>query len=244
MGDSAQIPLIHINYKKIMTHPYVHALQEQLKPSADPAQARPMAKYMRDQFIFLGLPTPQRRELVREFISQEGLPAVEQLPAVVTELWALPEREYQYTALDLLHKVEKKLPAGFISTYEQLITTKSWWDTVDDLAAHGIATHFGRFPEVKAHYLAQWRSSNNIWLRRTTLLFQLHYKQHTDEALLFALVHENSDSSEFFIQKAIGWALREYSKQNREAVIKFVAETDLPRLSQREALKWLKNHPT
>lgn len=227
-----------------MTHPYVQAVQNTLTPFADPAKARPMQKYMRDQFQFLGLPTPQRRELVKQFIHQEGLPAVEQLPAVVAELWALPEREYQYTALDLLHKVEKKLPAGFISTYEQLIITKSWWDTVDDLAGHGIATHFQRFPEVKTHYLSQWRTSDNIWLRRTTLLFQLHYKQHTDEALLFALVRENRESSEFFIQKAIGWALREYSKQNQAAVIKFVAETELAPLSQREALKWLKNHPT
>jgi 3-methyladenine DNA glycosylase AlkD len=98
-----------------------------------------------------------------------------------------------------------------------------------------------RYPEIRDEHIGRWRKSDNIWLRRTTLLFQFPNKKNTDEALLFALINENLDSKEFFIQKAIGWALREYSKSNADAVINFVAHTKLPSLSHREALKGLQN---
>jgi 3-methyladenine DNA glycosylase AlkD len=124
---------------------------------------------------------------------------------------------------------------------EKLITTESWWDTVDGLAANQVGGVLARFPEIREPYIDRWRQEEDFWLRRTTLLFQLRYKGQTDADLLFALIKENLADQEFFIQKAIGWSLREYSKSNAEAVQQFVAETELSGLAQREALKWMKN---
>ncbi|MCB8923833.1 MAG: DNA alkylation repair protein [Ardenticatenaceae bacterium] len=222
-------------------HTYTQSLQALLSQHANAKQAAPMAKYMRDQFSFLGIKTPQRRELLKQFIAEQGKPPLDDLETILRDLWQLPQREYQYSALTLLDKWEKKLPPEFVNVLEYLVVTKSWWDTVDLIAGHPVATHFSRFPQIRDEFVAQWRASDNFWLRRTALLFQLHYKTRTDVDLLFALIHENLDSDEFFIQKAIGWALREYSKTDADAVIAFVDVTSLAPLSAREALKWLKN---
>jgi 3-methyladenine DNA glycosylase AlkD len=131
------------------------------------------------------------------------------------------------------------LPEGFIATLEHLLTHKSWWDTVDWLAASVVATHFRRYPRVRGKYLVKWRRSKNFWLRRTCLLFQLNYKRETDFGLLCEIIRENLGSKEFFINKAIGWALRQYSRIDERGVRRFVAQTALEPLSAREALKWL-----
>ena len=222
-------------------HSYAQALQTHLRQQANPTQAAPMAKYMRDQFPFLGIKTPERRALLKTFIGENGLPALAELETVLKDLWALPEREFQYSAFTLLDKLTKKLPAEFAAVLEYLITHKSWWDTVDSLAGHSVAVHFKRYPQVRDARIAAWRTSDNFWLRRTTLIFQLSYKADTDVDLLFSLINENLDSDEFFIQKAIGWALREYSKTDADAVVEFIKNTPLPSLSAREGLKWLKN---
>lgn len=200
-----------------------------------------MARYMRDQFPFLGIKTPKRRALLQQFIAQRGLPPLAELEPTLHELWALPEREYQYSALTLLDRQVKKLPPEFIQVLEYLIVNKSWWDTVDSIAGYSAAVHFQRYPQVRKTAVAAWCASDNFWLRRTTLLFQLSYKAETDVDLLFSLIRENLDSDEFFIQKAIGWALREYSKTDANAVVSFVNATALPALSAREGLKWLQN---
>jgi 3-methyladenine DNA glycosylase AlkD len=154
-------------------------------------------------------------------------------------LWALPEREFQYVAVGLLGKFEKELPPEFTETLETLIVTKSWWDTVDSIAAGTVAKHFQRYPEVHAETLPRWRRSENFWLRRTCILFQLGYKKETDFPLLCEIIRENLGSKEFFINKAIGWALRQYSRTDAQAVRDFVGQTPLNPLSAREALKWL-----
>ena len=222
-------------------HSYVLDLQNHLQPHANPANAAPMSRYMRDQFPFLGIKTPARVALLKTFIAENGLPPLADLETIFKELWSLPEREYQYSALTLLDKLTKKLPADAVTWLEYLITHKSWWDTVDLLAGHAVAVHFQRYPDVRDATVAVWRANDNFWLRRTTLLFQLHYKAKTDVDLLFSLIRENLDANEFFIQKAIGWALREYSKTDAQAVVNFVQATPLPSLSAREALKWLQN---
>jgi len=219
-------------------HPYTLSLKTLLEQNANPAQAGPMKKYMRDQFEYLGIKSPQNAALMREFINEYGLPPLEKLDVIARELWSLPQREFQYSAIALAGKLEKKLGPDFITTIEYLITTKSWWDTVDILAGHAVGDQFRRFPAVKEKYLKKWRKSNNFWLRRTTLLFQLGYKKETDLDLLCELVQENLGSDEFFINKAIGWALRQYAHTDPAPVKKFVKATkDLHPLSRREALK-------
>jgi 3-methyladenine DNA glycosylase AlkD len=220
-------------------HPYVASLKALFEQNADPTQAAPMKKYMRDQFDYLGIKTPENVALQKEFYAQYGLPHLSALDQILRDLWALPQREFQYVAVGLLGKFVKQLPAEFIETIEYLIVTKSWWDTVDSIAGGIVGTHFQRYPAIRKKYLARWRKSDNFWLRRTTILFQLNYKKETDFELLCDLIHENLDSKEFFINKAMGWALRQYARIDPKAVKKFVKSTQLHPLSRREALKHL-----
>ena len=198
-----------------------------------------MKRYMRDQFDYLGIKVPELMGLLKEQGRAHGLPPLEDLDAILRDLWALPQREYQYVANSLLSDFASQLPAEFITTLEFLIVTKSWWDTVDTIAGGALGIHFKRYPAVRRKYLTRWRKSDNLWLRRSTILFQLSYKSDTDFALLCDIICENLGSREFFINKAIGWALRQYTRTDADAVRRFVAETPLHPLSAREALKWL-----
>jgi 3-methyladenine DNA glycosylase AlkD len=218
---------------------YLLPLISSFEQNANPAQAAPMKKYMRDQFEYLGIKSPQFKILMMEHIAQHGLPPVDELDSVARELWGLPYREFQYVASSLIGRMEKKLPKGFAATFEYLITHKSWWDTVDTLAGNPIGVHFQRFPDVREKTLAKWRKSENFWLRRTCILFQLNYKGETDFDLLCEIIRENLGSKEFFINKAIGWALRQYARTDPKAVKKFVKAAELHPLSRREAMKHL-----
>jgi 3-methyladenine DNA glycosylase AlkD len=219
--------------------PYVATLKTLFEQNADLLQAAPMKKYMRDQFEYLGIKSPQFKMLMKEFISANGIPPVRELESILGELWSLPQREFQYVATSLLGRSEKELPARFIKTMEYMILTKSWWDTVDTISGGTLGVHFRRFPDVREKYLAKWRASDNFWLRRATILFQLNYKKDTDFDLLCKIICENLDSKEFFINKAIGWSLRQYARIDPKAVTKFVRSTPLPPLSRREAMKHL-----
>jgi 3-methyladenine DNA glycosylase AlkD len=220
-------------------HPYVVSLKTLFEQHADPVQAAPMKKYMRDQFEYLGIKSPQLKLLMKEFITAHGLPPIYELDIILRVLWALPQREFQYAAVGLLGRSENKIPSEFIKSIEYLIITKSWWDTVDSISGGTLGVHFQRFPKVKEKYLARWRVSDNFWLRRACILFQLNYKKETDFDLLCEIICENLDSKEFFINKAIGWSLRQYARVDPQAVKKFVKATPLHPLSAREALKHL-----
>jgi len=219
-------------------HPYATKLKNLFTKRANPAQAAPMKKYMREQFEYLGIKSPQVKELLREHVKLHGLPTLEEIDEISRDLWSLPQREFQYVAMSLMERLEKKLPKSSIKTLEFMITHRSWWDTVDNIS-HIVGAHFRRFPDVKEKYLAKWRASKNMWLRRTAIIFQLEYKQETDFDLLRNIIRENLGSDEFFINKAIGWALRQYAREDPKAVKKFVKETDLHPLSRREAMKHL-----
>ena len=220
---------------------YLRLLRTHFEQHAHPENAPAMEKYMRSQFKFLGVKKPEHTALFKQFIAEHGLPELSQLDDILLTLWSWPEREFQYLGSNFLHYFRKQLTPDILPTLEQLITTKSWWDTVDGLASHTVGDLFRRHPGEVGEFIHRWGYSYNIWLRRTTLLFQLSYKTNTDEALLFSLVEENVSSDEFFIQKAIGWALREYSKTAPNEVKKFVETHTLAALSKRESLKWLKS---
>ncbi len=219
---------------------YLKPLVTAIRRGADPAAAGGMKKYMRDQFDFLGLKAPARRSIVRTFLKEHGKPDAEFLDDVMRSLWSKREREYQYAAVDIIERCTAVLSAKHFELCEYLICTKSWWDTVDGIAVNIVGAAFRRHPAQGRRYIQDWRSSEDIWLRRTTILFQLKYREATDWNLLTGLVAENLGSKEFFINKAIGWALREHSKTDAQRVIRFVESTQLAPLSRREALKWLK----
>ena len=220
-------------------HPYIKSIQAVFVKHVDSKQAAPMKRYMRDQFEYLGIKGPKMAELLKQFYKDHGLPELAELDPIVRGLWSLPQREFQYTATSLLSKFEKQLPEGFIETLEYLLVTKSWWDTVDTISTGTLGLHFKRYPKVRRKYLAKWRKSDNFWLHRASILFQLGYKNETDFDLLCDIIRKNLGSQEFFINKAIGWALRQYTRIDPQAVRKFVKKTPLHPLSAREALKWL-----
>jgi 3-methyladenine DNA glycosylase AlkD len=220
-------------------HAYAKSIRVLFTGHTDPQKAAPMKRYMRDQFEYLGIKAPDVGILLKQHIREHGLPPLAKLDTVLRDLWALPQREFQYAANGLLEKFEGELPPEFIETLEYLLVTKSWWDTVDAIAAGTLGVHFKRHPKVRKKYLANWRKSDNFWLRRATILFQLGYKKDTDFELLCDIIRGNLGSQEFFINKAIGWALRQYTRVDPEGVRDFVAATPLQPLSAREALKWL-----
>jgi len=222
-------------------HQYLKPLIKSFQQNAKPENAEPMKKYMKYKFDFLGIKRPLRSELQKNFFKHNELPEFSEIPQIIDELWQLPEREFQYFSMDLLVKIRKKLPNEIIKVYEKMIMKKSWWDTVDLVAGKLVSIHFQRFPELRDKYIGKWMKSGNIWLQRTCILFQLHYKENTDVMLLGKIIMSLAKSDEFFIQKAIGWALREYSKTDAKAVVNFVENNELSKLSNREALKWLKN---
>ncbi|HSL30547.1 MAG TPA: DNA alkylation repair protein [Anaerolineales bacterium] len=219
-------------------HPYVASVKNLLEQNANPAQAAPMKRYMRDQFEYLGIKSPQLKALFKQIVNEQGLPGTQALDQIVLDLWALPQREYQYFAISLMERLEKKLTPQSIRTLEYMITNKSWWDTVDNIS-HIVGVLFRNYPDVREKYLAKWRRSGNFWLRRTAILFQLDYKDETDFDLLREIIQENLGSDEFFINKAIGWSLRQYARIDAEGVKAFVKSTALHPLSRREAMKHL-----
>jgi len=222
-------------------HKYIKPLVKSFRVNANPVNAEPMAKYMKNLFPYLGIKTPKRKELFRDFIKENGLPEISELKQITLDLWNLPEREFQYVALGILRKFTWKWDEDFIDLFEQMIITKSWWDSVDGIASWLVGEHFKRFPNLRDKDIDKWMKSNNMWLQRTCLLFQLSYKEKTDEALMGSIIMSLNGSKEFFINKAIGWILREYSKTDAQFVINFVGNNELSYLSKREALKWLQN---
>ncbi|MFC5451335.1 DNA alkylation repair protein [Paenibacillus aestuarii] len=220
-----------------MATPYTDKLADHLKAHRNPEHAPDMEAYMKHHFPFLGIKNPQRLALTKQFWKENGLPKGEEGIRVALELWELPEREFAYTAILMLIQLRKGFKREDVDMLERLVVTNSWWDSVDTIADHLIGYHLQRYPELIPAYVEKWLASNNMWLQRTAILFQLKYKAKTDVALLFACIRRMAHSKEFFIRKAIGWALREYSKTDAQAVRQFVAETELSPLSVREALK-------
>ena len=208
---------------------------EILKLAANPEQAARMRAYMRDQFVFLGIPTPERKRLCRDFLKTQKSVAW----GFIFQCWDQPEREYQYLAIDCLTKLKPQLAEADIPNIQRLITTKSWWDTVDalDVIVGGIAL---RYPKV-SNILLQWSTANNIWLRRTAIDHQLTRKQNTDTDLLERILRNNFGQDDFFINKAIGWSLRDYSKTNPGWVRMFIEKyrDKMAPLSVREGSKYL-----
>jgi 3-methyladenine DNA glycosylase AlkD len=215
-------------------------LDERLSAAADPVRAAGMAAYMRDQFPFLGLPSPALRSLERSALAGLPAPAEADLVAVAAACWERPEREYQYVACDYL-RTHVAIPGpGFLAPARTLITTKSWWDTVDPLSTRFVGGLVERHPSLVTEMDA-WSRDDNLWLIRTAILHQLHYGERTDTGRLFGYCLGQAAHPDFFVRKAIGWALRHYARTDPDAVREFVSQhrARLSPLSVREATKHL-----
>lgn len=220
-------------------HNYLKPLIEKLEQTRNPEIADGAKRYLKNKFEFLGTGTKLRRELIKNFLKTYGPPEMDRIGEFSTYLWAMPEREYQHVVLDVLHKYEKQLAKKDIIWIEKLIIQKSWWDTVDGLAAWICSAYFIKYPEQILPVTGIWMASGNMWLQRSSLLFQLKYKANTDTDLLANYILQLSEHKDFFIRKAIGWILREYSKTNKDWVRDFISKHTLSGLSNREAAKYI-----
>ena len=209
-------------------------------PHRDSARASAMSAYMRGNFPYFGIPSPERSALQREALAGLPKPSEAELAEAALALWKLPEREYQYAALSLLERYSRQLSPQFLPTARQLVQTKSWWDTVDTLAAKVVGAIVLRHPGLRVE-MDFWIEDEDFWVARVALLHQLRHRRETDSGRLFRYCETRATDTEFFIRKAIGWALREYSKVDANAVRGFVSGHDetLSGLSKREALLWL-----
>ncbi|NNE75226.1 MAG: DNA alkylation repair protein, partial [Acidimicrobiales bacterium] len=198
------------------------ALRAALEAVADPNKVEGMEAYQKNQFRFLGVTSPNRKRAQKQFVQAgKGCSARELLDAA-DRCWAQPEREFQYVGADLLRRWANVLTAADIDRVERLIVTKSWWDTVDALAAHVVGPIVLTDRPLLAAVLDRWLAGDDMWLARTSILHQLTYKDATDPERLFGACDARGSSSEFFIRKALGWALRQYARTDPEAVRAYV----------------------
>lgn len=221
---------------------FVSELRKVFEENANTEIAAGQKAYLKDLFEFYGIKTPVRREITMPFMAREHLPSKNDALEIVKACWEQDEREFQQFGLDFFLKYTKKLEKKDISFLEWLVTHKSWWDTVDMLATKGAGDYFKKFPEDRYKYVKKWCSQDNMWLRRIAILFQLKYKKDTDLKLLTFAIENNLGSKEFFINKAIGWMLRDYSRVDANWVLDFVAShPELSNLSVREATRLIKD---
>jgi 3-methyladenine DNA glycosylase AlkD len=220
---------------------YLQFLQSTFLSKGDPNTAQGQVAYLRNQFDFYGLKATQWMALSKEIMEEKGIPAGADLKELARLCFDDEHRELHYFALEMVQKTLKKQPADFIDFLQELITTKSWWDTVDWLAKL-VGIHFKKHPQLILPVTQRWMASGNFWLQRVCLIFQLAYRDKTDFDLMKRYVLQLAGSKEFFLQKGAGWALRQYSRTSPSEVIQFVEENpQLAALTKREALRLIKN---
>ena len=212
----------------------------ELERIRDAERAPAMEAYMKNRFVFLGVSATPRKNVFLS-VKKDWTQLTDSARwDFIDECWQHEARELQYIAIDaLLSDYKKRAAHTDLPKIEFLLTQKPWWDTIDLLVSHVVGHYAKSFPLEFAKTAAEWESSSNFWLHRSLLIFQLKYKQQTDLALLQYYISRFKWNKEFFVQKAIGWALREVSKWNPEWVREVVVSENLQGLAKREALKYV-----
>ena len=213
-------------------------LYEEMIRHKNEEQAQKMSKYMLNKFEYIGIKTPERREIFKiffkEYKNEEKIDW-----EFVNKCWENKYREFQYIAADYLKNMKDKLTRDDIPKLKQLILKKSWWDTIDnlDMTIGALGLKDSNVNKI----LLEWSIDENIWLRRIAIDHQLLRKEKTNTELLEKILKNNLGQTEFFINKAIGWALRDYSKTNPEWVKNFIEKNreNMAKLSIKEASKYL-----
>ena len=218
---------------------FLSALTPALTSLGDRKRAIGAEAYMKGITPFIGVATPERRALVKKIAKGMNAPTSDELGATARKLWKLKEREFQYAANDLIDIHWKIADKNFLAEHVQyLIITKSWWDTVDGLGSVAVSPLSDKYGCEKL--IEKWNESSNIWLNRAAIQHQRGRKFETDVKLILKYCDDHASSDEFFIVKAIGWALRDIAKINPKAVRDFLkAHPDLGRVAVREAERGL-----
>lgn len=215
-------------------------LVKELSANINREVAISMENYMKNNFSFLGIKAKNRRAIFKAVYEKHKPEIKLNYREITWQLYQEKEREMHQCAIDLIQKeIKKKYVIEDIQFIEKLIITNSWWDSVDTIAKYLVGGYLEQFPAETLKVIERFSNSENMWLNRTAILFQLSYKEKTDFDLLKAECEKHKHSKEFFIQKAIGWALRDYSRFNPNGVKEYVNSTNLKPLSQREALRLL-----
>lgn len=222
----------------------IEAVRVELARAADPAKAPAMQAYMKSEMPYFGVQSPQMRAICRAVFAAHPLASFELWRDTALTLWRDARyREERYAAIaltgDRLYRAYQRLDT--LPMYEEMIVSGAWWDYVDDLATHQIGLLLSLYPQPMRAAMLVWSRDADLWKRRTAILCQNTFKEKTDEELLFACIEPNLGDREFFMRKAIGWALREYAKTRPDAVRRYVREHEdtLSPLSRREATKHL-----
>jgi 3-methyladenine DNA glycosylase AlkD len=208
---------------------------------SDSSKAVEMAAYMKTDMPFYGVQKPLRVAVYRDLFKRFPATSQRDYEANIRALWNLPMREDKYTALAYATKFKTFMTFESIPLYEQLVREGAWWDFVDDIATHMVGQVLLTERKLTKPVLEQWIDDPDLWIRRTAILAHNRHKKETDEDQLYDHILRRAHEKEFFIRKAIGWALREYSYANPESVRTFIKrhETKLSNLSVREGLKQL-----
>lgn len=208
----------------------------------DKLLAAPMETYMKNRFKFFGIRATERRDLCKELLKELKTLDKEETIQLSKALWMEPQRELHYFAQELLFQnIKKKLEKPDIQNLEWFVVNQSWWDTVDFIAPKIMGAYFLKFPEERKTKVEKWIQSENIWLIRSAILFQLKYKEKIDLPFAFEVILKTCHTKEFFINKAIGWLLRENSRSYPKQITAFVHSNEklLSNLSKKEALRLL-----
>jgi len=219
---------------------FIESLEIEFSKHANTIVAKGQKAYMRNQFEFYGLTASERRSVQQPLFKEYDSSLKVDVEKTIIKLWKKEKRDYQYCAQELIFQNTKQFKPEHINLFEFMIINKSWWDTIDFVAPKLVGIYFKLYPKKIENVIEKWLNSNNIWLQRSCLLFQLKYKNNLNTELLTHIIHSLLNSKEFFINKAIGWVLREYSKTNEKWVLNFVQKTKLTKLSSKEALKFIK----
>ena len=217
---------------------FITNLENDLRQISKREIAIPMENYMKNNFSFLGIKTDERRAVFKKNYENHKIEIKNNFRAIGWEIFNKKEREFHQCGIDLMVKEFKKnYILEDIQLIEKFIITNSWWDSVDVVAKYLLGNYLIQFPDETFIVIERFSNSQNRWLNRTAIIFQLSYKEKTNFDLLKSECEKHKESKEFFIQKAIGWALRDYSRFNPIGVKEYVNATNLKPLSSREALR-------
>ena len=219
---------------------FINELESAFGKNRNPENAIPMAKYMKNLFSFYGIKAEQRRFIFKEVCKVNKEELTLHAREIAWKLFNNKFRELHYSGIEILIQyLKNNYQKDDINLIEKLLITNSWWDSVDTISKFILGEYLIEFSDETVKVIADFSNSKNMWLNRSVLLFQLGYKDKTNAEILFTECKKHSHSKEFFIQKAIGWALREYGSINPSLVINFVNANQLKPLSKKEALRKL-----
>lgn len=222
------------------THPIITDLEQQFISNANPARAIQQAAYLKHNGKFFGLPKPLVDVCILSVYKTHIITSEQELIVIITLLWQKEQREFHYTAMTLAYKYKKLWSTRMLSIFESMIRSQPWWDTADTIASRLVGSLIQKYPELITQ-MDLWIKDDFLWIRRSALLSQLFFKEKTDYDRLFAYIKLTAHEKDFFIRKAIGWVLRQYSKTNSLAIKEFINDNkyQLSTLSIKEGSKYI-----